>query len=290
MANTKAHLYANHQDDLGSPADAFVNWRAISRGPGVGLLAGLNGGNRSGRVTFGSSQQTLDANTYPPIYPELSRNPSRLKLFGSPQVPSSSFDESPPSSFSYSSNPLPSSSADVYSLFQLPPRADSVAVPIQATHTEDLAADTSLLGTLKPSAQIIRQSTVHPSRQLCPERSEEQQPKIETSKQQQEQQPKLKAQGPGKSKEEHVVQAGTAPAAQALGIDNVVGGFAKVPYRPMLGEVECSCPMICVMELHKGSWRAVPLPTHSLQYKAYCHISQVFVDLQLLCSYPEVSS
>ena len=298
MAQPGACVYENYQDDLASPfADALVNTKSVSRGAGAALLNGVDG---SGRFTFGSPQPSLDVTTYPPIYPEPSlRDSSRLKLFGLPQVLSSSFDETPPSSFSYSSNPLPSSSGGFFPLFQHPPGPASIAVPIKGSNSLDLAANNSQLLSTQLSAQISRQLSVNPSRQLsvafsrhlCPEGLDDEQPKADYVKQQDEDEPRES----GKIKQNFKSRTGPAPvavaaaAARALQSTDVIGGFAKVPHRPMLGQVECSCPMVCMMELHKGSWRVVPLPTHSLQYKSYCHISQAFVDLQLLCSYPEVS-
>lgn len=50
----------------------------------------------------------------------------------------------------------------------------------------------------------------------------------------------------------------------------------------------CSCPMVCVVGTNHGAPHAVPLDIVNLQFNVHCHISQAFVDLQLICQYPQV--
>lgn len=66
-------------------------------------------------------------------------------------------------------------------------------------------------------------------------------------------------------------------------------------FRPKLGDkLVCTCPMLCLVNASRGAGpsavpHAVPLETTMLQYNVQCHISQAFVDLLLVCQYPNVS-
>jgi hypothetical protein len=61
--------------------------------------------------------------------------------------------------------------------------------------------------------------------------------------------------------------------------------------RPVLGnDLNCSCPMVCVVGTNRGAAHAIPLHVMALQFNVQCHISQAFVQLQLVCHYPDVSS
>lgn len=56
----------------------------------------------------------------------------------------------------------------------------------------------------------------------------------------------------------------------------------------LLSCTSCSCPLVCVVGTNHGSPHAVPLDIVNLQFNVHCHISQAFVDLQLICQYPQV--
>jgi hypothetical protein len=68
-----------------------------------------------------------------------------------------------------------------------------------------------------------------------------------------------------------------------------------IHFRPKLGDkLVCTCPMVCLVNSGRGLGsntvpQAVPLETSMLQYNVQCHISQAFVDLQLVCQFPNVS-
>ncbi|KAF8061371.1 ITIH5 [Scenedesmus sp. PABB004] len=65
------------------------------------------------------------------------------------------------------------------------------------------------------------------------------------------------------------------------------GGLAPPTSRPQLGDdLFCSCPMVCVVGTNAGAPHAVPLTIMSLRFDVSCHISQAFVDAQLVCQYP----
>jgi hypothetical protein len=69
-----------------------------------------------------------------------------------------------------------------------------------------------------------------------------------------------------------------------------VQGLASVVTRPQLGDdLYCSCPMVCVVGTNYGAPHAVPLNIMNLQFEVQCHISQAFVEMQLVCHYPMVS-
>ncbi|KAF6256141.1 hypothetical protein COO60DRAFT_1531108, partial [Scenedesmus sp. NREL 46B-D3] len=46
------------------------------------------------------------------------------------------------------------------------------------------------------------------------------------------------------------------------------------------------CPMVCVVGTNYGAPHAVPLSIMSLQFEVQCHISQAFVQMQMVCHYP----
>jgi hypothetical protein len=71
---------------------------------------------------------------------------------------------------------------------------------------------------------------------------------------------------------------------------SIPGGLEIEPRRVIMGELEYSCPMICAVTHEHGGPRATPLPITSLEFKANCVISQAFVEMQMLCYYPEVSN
>jgi hypothetical protein len=80
---------------------------------------------------------------------------------------------------------------------------------------------------------------------------------------------------------------GAAVAGAGAGAGAGVGVPALA--RPPLADgLSCTCPMVCMVGVHQAALHAVPLEIMSLQYSAACHISQAFVDLQLLCNYPLV--
>lgn len=67
-----------------------------------------------------------------------------------------------------------------------------------------------------------------------------------------------------------------------------------IHFRPNLGDkLVCSCPMVCLVNNGRGVGpntvpQAVPLEASMLQYNVHCHISQAFVDLLLVCQFPNV--
>lgn len=66
-------------------------------------------------------------------------------------------------------------------------------------------------------------------------------------------------------------------------------GAASQPHRPELGQdLFCSCPMVCMVSTHAGAADALPLPVTNMQFHVHIHISQAFVQMQLLCYYPQV--
>eukprot|EP00878_Enallax_costatus_P003959 GHUV01004180.1.p1 GENE.GHUV01004180.1~~GHUV01004180.1.p1 ORF type:complete len:374 (+),score=89.22 GHUV01004180.1:501-1622(+) len=86
-------------------------------------------------------------------------------------------------------------------------------------------------------------------------------------------------------------QQGANMAAAALagvqGHQVALGDMMGAVARPQLGDdLYCSCPMVCVVGTHHGAPHAVPLDIVNLQFTAHCHISQAFVDMQLICQYP----
>jgi hypothetical protein len=82
-------------------------------------------------------------------------------------------------------------------------------------------------------------------------------------------------------------------AAQDVGAYGDLGHL--IHFRPKLGDkLVCTCPMVCLVNSGRGLGsntvpQAVPLETSMLQYNVQCHISQAFVDLQLVCQFPNVS-
>lgn len=79
---------------------------------------------------------------------------------------------------------------------------------------------------------------------------------------------------------------GSAAVSSGLGVQ----GLAALVTRPQLGDdLYCSCPMVCVVGTNHGAPHAVPLNIMNLQFDVSCHISQAFVDMQMVCHYPMVS-
>jgi hypothetical protein len=85
------------------------------------------------------------------------------------------------------------------------------------------------------------------------------------------------------------IQASNSTAAKMLQSARSPGGLSTDPMRPMLADVPCSCPMICMMQTWPGAARVVPLPTTQLSFRLHCHLGLSFVDLDMLCTFPEVS-
>jgi hypothetical protein len=84
------------------------------------------------------------------------------------------------------------------------------------------------------------------------------------------------------------VQNNNTSAVPSSGL--TVQGLASVVTRPQLGDdLYCSCPMVCVVGTNYGAPHAVPLNIMNLQFEVQCHISQAFVQMQLVCHYPMVS-
>lgn len=83
--------------------------------------------------------------------------------------------------------------------------------------------------------------------------------------------------------------AALAGVQQHPNVSTVAAPDAPV-VRPVLGkDLNCSCPMVCVVGTTHNSAHAVPLHVMNLQFNVQCHISQAFVQLQLVCHYPQVS-